>query len=341
MDDKALKTKLKFMKSKLFKHQNYVLLSQSKDIKEITDRLKKNASYNKFINELDEKNLHRSDIERKLFLSLRSDFKKIYRFVFDFGVKKYLDVFFLKYEVYILKLVLCMIYDKKEPKYNLSELDYIIDSKLKIDVNKLRNSENVEQFIFSLRGTEFFEFMNKCYQETKSLFELEMKLDLYYYLRLDKAIDKYLNGNDKSILKKINGIEVDLANISMIYRIKKYYKVANEKIFGYLIPSGYKLKRDDIMRFLATNNLSDMENMICNSFYGRWFKKESFNNIEKVICNCLSEIYHRIYLNSNTSIFGVIYYFYLKKLEINNITSLIEGVRYKLVPDKIMDYVFI
>ena len=97
MDDKALKTKLKFMKSKLFKHQNYVLLSQSKDIKEITDRLKKNASYNKFINELDEKNLHRSDIERKLFLSLRSDFKKIYKFVFDFGVKKYLDVFFFLY----------------------------------------------------------------------------------------------------------------------------------------------------------------------------------------------------------------------------------------------------
>ncbi len=341
MNDKALKTKLKFMKSNLFKQYDYVLLSQTKDIKEITNRLKKDISYNKFVSELDEKNLHRSDIERKLFLSLRSDFKKIYKFVFSFGVKKYLDVFFLKYEVYILKLVLCMIYDKRELKYNLSELDYIIGSKLKIDVNKLRDSENVEQFIFGLRGTEFFEFMNKCYQETKSLFELEMKLDLYYYLKLDKTINKYLNGNDKFILKKINGIEVDLVNISTIYRIKKYYKVANEKIWGYLIPSGYKLKKDDIAKLLGAKDLSDMENMICNSYYGRWFKKESFNNIEKVIYDCLSEIYYRIYLNSNDGIFGVIYYFYLKKLEINNITSLIEGIRYKLLPDKIMDHIFI
>ena len=276
-----------------------------------------------------------------MFLSLRGDFKKIYKFVFSFGARKYLDVFFLKYEVYILKLVLCIIYDKRDLRYDLSELDYIIGSKLKIDVNKLRNSENVEQFIFNLHGTEFFEFMNKCYQETKSLFELEMKLDLYYYLKLDKAIDKHLNDNDKSILKKINGIEIDLTNISIMYRIKKYYKIANEKIWGYLIPLGYKLKKDDITEFLATNNLSDMENMICDSFYGRWFKKESFNNIEKVIYDCLSEIYCHIYLNSNDSIFGVIYYFYLKKLEINNITSLIEGVRYKLVPDKIMDYIFI
>ena len=34
-------------------------------------------------------------------------------------------------------------------------------------------------------------------------------------------------------------------------------------------------------------------------------------------------------------------YIVIKKLEINNITSLIEGVKYKLVPDKIMDYIFI
>ena len=337
----ALETKLKLMKSNLFDYEYYILLSKAKNIREITDELKKNYSYNKFISELDEKNLHRSDIERKLFLSLRNDFKKIYRFVFSFDLKKYLDAFFLKYEVYILKLVLCMIYDKRELKYNLSELDYIIGSKLKIDVSKLRNSENVEQFIFNLQGTEFFEFMSKSYKETKSLFELEMKLDLYYYLKLDKAIDKYLGRKDKSVLKKMNGIEVDLTNISMIYRIKKYYKMADKKIFGYLIPLGYKLKKDDIIKFSGANNLLELENMVCDSFYGHWFKKESFNNVEKVMYDCLSEIYYRAYLNSKDSIFSVVYYFYLKKLEINNITSLIEGVRYKLDSEEIMDYIFI
>ena len=337
----ALTTKLKSMKSNLFDYEYYILLSKAKNIRAITEELKKNYSYNKFISELDEKNLHRSDIERKLFLSLRSDFKKIYKFVFSFDLKKYLDVFFLNYEVYILKLVLCMIYDKRELKYNLSELDYIIGSKLKIDVSKLRNSENVEQFIFNLQGTEFFEFMSTSYKETKSLFELEMKLDLYYYLKLDKAVDKYLNGKDKSVLKKINRIEIDLTNISTIYRIKKYYKMTDEKIFGYLIPSGYKLKKSDIIRLSGINNLSELENMICNGFYGHWFKKESFNNVEKVIYSCLSEIYYHVYLNSKDSMFGVIYYFYLKKLEINNITSLIEGVRYKLDSDKIMNYIFI
>ena len=109
MNDKALKTKLKIMKSNLFKRQDYILLSQAKNIEEITDRLKKNVSYNKFVSELDEKNLHRSDIERKLFLSLRSDFKKIYKFVFSFGVKKYLDVFF--FEVWSLYFEISFMYD--------------------------------------------------------------------------------------------------------------------------------------------------------------------------------------------------------------------------------------
>jgi len=37
----------------------------------------------------------------------------------------------------------------------------------------------------------------------------------------------------------------------------------------------------------------------------------------------------------------VVYYIYLKELEINNITSVIEGIRYGLEPKKIMDYIYI
>ena len=58
-----------------------------------------------------------------------------------------------------------MIYDRKELKYNVSELKYVIDNKLKIDIEKLRSSENVDQFIFNLSGTEFFDFMRESYDE--------------------------------------------------------------------------------------------------------------------------------------------------------------------------------
>ena len=127
MNYDALKSKLKTMKSYLFTQDGYIDLACSKNIKEIVNKLKNNVGYQEIIREIDEKNVHRSDIERKLFLSLRNDFKKLYRFVFDFDVKKYLDAYFLKDEIYVLKLILCMIYDKKELKYNVSELKYIID----------------------------------------------------------------------------------------------------------------------------------------------------------------------------------------------------------------------
>lgn len=340
MNYDALKSKLKAMKSYLFTQDDYADLACSKNIKEILNKLKDNIGYQKFIREIDEKNVHRSDIERKLFLSLRNDFKKLYRFVFDFDIKKYLDAYFLKDEIYVLKLILCMIYDKKELKYNVSELKYIIDNKLKIDIDKLRSSENVEQFIFNLSGTEFFDFMRKSYDETKSLFELEVKMDLYYYMKSDKIMNRCLSRKDKSVMQKLHGIEIDLVNVSWLYRIKKYYNIGAENMFCYLIPLTYKLEKNEIVKLASAKNLAELENMICHSVYGNLFMEKGFK-IERAMYDYLLKTYRVMNLNNKNSVVGVVYYLYLKKLEINNITSIIEGVRYKLNKDEIMSYVYV
>ena len=340
MNYSVLNSKLKAMKSYLFNRDDYVNLACSRDIKELVSKLKNNISYREFIGELNENNVHRSDIERKLFLSLSNDFKKIYRFVFDFKIKKYLDAYFLKDEIYVLKLILCMIYDKKELKYNVSELKYIIDSKLKIDVERLRNSENVEQFIFNLTGTEFFDFMRKSYDESKSLFELEVKMDLYYYLKLNKIVNKFLNRKDKAIMQKVHWTEIDLINLSWLYRIKKYYDVSPDKMFGYLIPLAYKLKKNEIVKLASAKNLSDLEDMIRHSVYGNLFLEKNFK-IERMVYNYLLKTYKFMCLNNKHGIVGVVYYLFLKKLEINNITSVVEGVRYKLNKDEIMSYIYV
>lgn len=340
MNYDVLKSKLKAMKSYLFTQDDYVDLACSKNIKEIVNKLKNNTGYQEVIREIDEKDVHRSDVERKLFLSLRNDFRKIYKFVFDFDIKKYLDAYFLKDEIYVLKLILCMIYDRKELKYNVSELKYVIDNKLKIDIEKLRSSENVDQFIFNLSGTEFFDFMRESYDETKSLFELEVKMDLYYYLKLDKIMNRCLSRKDKSIMQKVHGIEIDLINISWLYRIKKYYNIGAENMFCYLIPLAYKLKKDEIIKFASTKSLAELEDMICHSVYGNLFMEKDFK-IERVIYDYLLRIYRVMCLNNKNSIVSVVYYLYLKRLEINNITSIIEGVRYKLSKDEIISYIYV
>ena len=210
---------------------------------------------------------------------------------------------------------------------------------IRIDIEKLRNSENVEQFIFNLSGTEFFDFMRKSYDETRSLFELEVKMDLYYYLKLDKITNRCLNRKDRFVMQKIHGVEIDLVNISWLYRIKKYYSIGIENMFCYLIPLTYKLEKNEIVKFASAKDLAELESMISHSVYGSLFAEKNFK-IERVMHDYLLKTYQIMNLNNKNSVVGVVYYLYLKKLEINNITSIIEGVRYKLSKDEIMSYVY-
>ena len=106
----AIKTKIKAMMSGLLCYNDYVNLSKIKNVDKLVDKLKKLYGYDKFINDLDNKNLDRRDIEQKLFLVLRNDFEKIYSFIFDHDLKKYLSAFFLRDERFMIKEILIIIF---------------------------------------------------------------------------------------------------------------------------------------------------------------------------------------------------------------------------------------
>ena len=233
-----------------------------------------------------------------------------------------------------------MIYDKRNIEYDLPELNLLIGSKLKIDVNRLKSSNSVQEFINNLAGTQFFNLLNDAYKQSQKLFDLEMQLDLYYYIHLQKLQKKYLHGENKAILAKIKGTEIDLINISWLYRMKQYYNFDNAAVFSYLLPIKYKLSANEISALVNANTLAEFEKIVYNTYYGDLFKDGNLK-IERVFYKTLSRIYYKFYLQSKNNIVNAAYYIYLKELETDNITSLIEGIRYKLPSEKIIGYLYL
>lgn len=340
MDYSGINSKIKAMRSNLFKYQDYFELSKLISVEDIAHKLENFPVYKKFVSQLDSQHLHRGNIESKLALSLMSDFERIYNFIPDYELKKYLGAFFLRNEIHFIKLILCMICDKRDIEYSLPELNFLIGKKLRINVDKLKNSSSIEEFINNLRGTEFYNLLNELYSHSHNLFELEMKLDLYYYMHLWKLQKKYLHGKNKLILSKIKGTEIDLINISWIYRMKKYYNFDSAILFSYLIPNKYKLTAEEISSLVAANTMSEFEKIVYNTYYGSLFENKNVK-IERVLYNCLSKIYYRFYVRAGANISYVVYYIYLKEIEVNNITSIIEGIRYGLESQKILGYLYL
>ncbi|MDR2904327.1 MAG: V-type ATPase subunit [Clostridiales bacterium] len=333
----GLNAKVRAMRGRLLKKEDYDALSQQKSVEEVAVKLREHKTYAACLGEVESLSMRRGIIEQKIIFSLVNDFSRMYNFIFSFDLKKFFDCFFLKNEISILKYILASIYDNRHVSYTMPELHTLIHDNLRIDLNRLIQSKTVPEFIENLKGTMFYELLSAKYDEKPSLFDLEMKLDIFYYMHLWQCQNKFLDKTNKKAMAQINGTEIDLKNILWIHRLKSYYNINDSEIYAYLIPVNYKLGKERLMRMVEAKTPEELWAEIKQSPYGGVF--DEGKTIEAGLETAMDLAYQRSQTQYDDSLAHAIGYIHLKEREIKNITSLLEGVRYGLKQEEILKYV--
>lgn len=333
----GINAKVKAMGSSLLKREDYSALLQYKTVDEVGQKLKELEAYEKAMATLGGDVLHRSMIEQKILLSLAQDFSKIYTFIGDFSLRNYLDAFFMQYEIEVIKILLCSIYDDRDITYSLDELSSLLGNKLKVDISKLVGSKNVGEFIDSLQGTVFYKLLSNKYEEAlPSFFDMEMELDIYYYTNIWNAQNRYLDKKNLKAMKYINGMEIDLRNIQWIYRLKTYYKINDTKIYSYLVPVRYLLSEKQVTAMVEAKSENELREAINATSYGKAFSAEG--SVDKIFFLEMARVFKKAQINNPHSLAGVTAYLFFKKMETRNVVSLLECIRYGLTQEETMDY---
>ena len=117
----GVSTKLRAMQSRLFTREQCLELAASKNVTEAVNYLRQHPAYHDAFARYEGEDLHREKIESILDQTVSIDFQKIYRFC---GAKqrRFLDMYFQKYEVKVLKRCLSMIFDHRDVSIDLSYL---------------------------------------------------------------------------------------------------------------------------------------------------------------------------------------------------------------------------
>jgi V/A-type H+-transporting ATPase subunit C len=306
-------------------------------VEDVATSLREHITYAPYLGEIESISMRRGIIEQKIIFSLVGDFSRMYNFIYSFDLKKFFDCFFLKNEIAILKYILASIYDNRDITYTVPELHALIHDNLRIDLNRLVQSKTVPEFIENLKGTMFYDLLAAKYDENPSLFDLEMKLDIFYYMHLWQRQNKYLDNTNKKAMAQINGTEIDLRNILWVHRLKSYYNINESEIYAYLIPVNYRLRKEQLMRMAEAKTPEDLWAEIKASPYGDAFDEEK--TIEAGFDHAMDLAYQRSQTQFKDSLALAIGYIHLKEREIKNITSLLEGVRYGLKQEEILKYV--
>lgn len=335
----SITTKIRAMSSILLKDHDYQTLAASEDIHEAVRFLKQHKGYASELSVIDDTSIHRTDIEKLLTKTILTNYVKLYKFS-NHKQRDYLKLHVKKYEIHILKTGLRMVFDNKKDSINVQLYKDFYDHYSQINITALFSSSSIQEFVSNLKGTEYYApFLRLGNIENLKLFDYEMTLDLTYFNSLWKHKDKILTNDDLKMFTEDHGSKIDMLNIQWIYRAKKYYSMSNADIYTLLIPIRYKLKKEDIIDLVETANMDEFAVRLKETYYSKHLPDITISTLEAYYTFIRNKIQKRQIKEFPYSIASMNTYLYKKEIEVDKLTTVLEGVRYHVEPSKIIEYI--
>lgn len=336
----GITTKVKAMESRLISDEKLQEMASLETVPEALDYLRHQPSYEEIFEGMDEGMLHRGIIEQRLILSKYRDFSKLYRFS-RISQRKFLDLYFLHYEIAILKRCLRCILGRQKIDLDLSLFQAFFEKHSKLDLMSLASSETVQELLSHLEGSVFYNLLADLSDTPGvTLFDYELRMDLLYFKTMWKAHCK-LSRQEAAILTQCFGSRLDMLNLQWIFRSKKYYQLSTADIYALLIPVNYRLRQDDITRLAEAETLDDFYLALQDTYYGSLSLSDLNGkpDLEELSEKVLNRIHRLTSQRQPYSIATLNSYLYFKEQEIQKIITVIEGIRYGLDADTICSYV--
>lgn len=177
----------------------------------------------------------------------------------------------------------------------------------------------------------------KLYLEQLRQKDMPARADVSYFVRAWEEIGSYKDRTMRRILCEIFGTQIDWLNIMWIYRARQFFHQKPEVAAEMLIPIRYKLRRDETERLLEAEQEEEFRQILASTSY--YHGKDALVRIEDEISyhHVMGKMYRRVCRKYPFSIAPVYYYFYKKELEIQHLTTALEGIRYQLSPKEIRE----
>lgn len=326
----GITTKVRAMEGRFITTRQFSEMAALESVSDAVEYLRRLPSYASIFSNMEGIELHRGAIEQRLILSQYQDFAKLYRFA-TLTQRKFLDLYFMHYEIDILKKCFRNALGHQNPDIDLSVFREFFEKHSKLDLMKLSSSGSIQDFISNLNGSAYYELLSRLDDSAHpTLFDYEVHLDLLYFRTIWRVKGRYLSKKEQQLLSDCFGSKLDLLNLQWIYRSKKYYSLKPVDIYALLIPIEYHLKKAQITQLVEAATLEDYYRVLQTTYYGRLGDLENADmpDLEMLTMEALDKIYNAASRRNPYSIAVLNSYLYFKEEELQKIITVIESIRY-------------
>ena len=230
---------------------NYAELLRLRSVTDVASYLKNNTTYSEYLKGINEMQIHRGQLENLLN---RSRFEKYFSLChYDFTKNKGFYRYVINNTEISIILRSIMLLNSGSPQDIITNIPSFMKDFACFNFMELSSITCFDELLIVLDRTPYKNVIKHFSAPNGSinLSDCELALKTHYYKTIFALINKYYTGKTKKELYDIVLIEIELLNLSLIYRLKRYFNKPSEEIKRRLLPFYYKLNK------VTINNLLD------------------------------------------------------------------------------------
>ncbi len=330
LSSNVILSKARAMYGRRLKKENYIDLLGCQSVPEIARYLKDNTDYAEILSGINETEIHRGQLETKLKQKLFEDASSLSQYELSVG-EHFAQYLISRSEIEQILHSLVLL-QAGTPEEYLFSLPMFLNKHTHIDLPALGRIKTYEDLLDALSHTPYRKILEPFRPIPgipMNYTGMENALYSYLYENMFATIDKYAKGEAGRQLRQIFETFIDFNNYNRIIRLKSRYKAGPDFIRSSLLPFG-SIKENYLNELLASETQEEMLNVMKTIPSGRKYLKTEHDypdEVPEIIL--LQTCRHDIHFSTHPPVVMLSYVFILQ-LEIRDIITIVEGVRYQL-----------
>lgn len=315
--------------------QNYQEMLNCKNVTEIARYLATNTDYDKVLAGINDREVHRGQLENRLKQKLLADSAALCRY--EISISDALAAYLLqRSEVdQILNALLHLNADRTKEYFFSMPATLAVHSR--IDLVRLSGADSFDSIIAALAHTPYqmlLESFRPTYDNPIDFTAAENALNTYLYSQLYETIEHLRYKGMKQDLRQIVDLYLDLNNFARILRFKTYFQAGPDYIRSNLLPFG-SLNKDQIEKMIQARDAGEVRTLLAKTRIGKKTSKIEYNFADQLAERALYNVCRRgVHFSVYASVVMLSYIFYMQ-IELMDIINIVEGIRYHLPPEEI------
>lgn len=335
--DTAILTKIRAMYGRRLTPEDYTELLHKQTVGDAAIYLKNETHYGEVLTKVQENNIHRAHLEHLVQMEIYRQYQRLLEFhkgdnTFYFYILK--DI-----EIKMLIRRIGLYYASREAaQETIASLPTYLEKRLSFGLIPLAKAKDFGEMLKVLEKTEYLKILKPFLPapgERPDLMACETALKNYYFDELFRKIDQLYHGRTRKDLYSIFLTHLELLNVTTILRLKRFQHYSPKEIQSHLLTSHSRLSEKLWRKMAEAPSASDAMRILSGSSYAKYIDDKDFTYIEYTVNSIRYHLSRRFMSYTTSAPIGFAAYMVLCRMERENITNIIEGIRYQVSPEEI------